>query len=104
MKILAPISSRDELEMLMENGAEELYCGVVPSEWLARYSGAECGYSCQFGGGCAEHRSHPVPFGVWSLPRDIAAKRNAVGNREDRAFSGRAGRARGVHAQRRMCF
>ncbi|PYP88090.1 MAG: peptidase U32 [Blastocatellia bacterium AA13] len=40
MKILAPISSRDELEMLIENGAEELYCGVVPSEWLARYSGA----------------------------------------------------------------
>jgi len=40
MKILAPVSSRDELEMLIENGAEELYCGVVPTEWLSRYTGA----------------------------------------------------------------
>ncbi|MFP5264079.1 MAG: peptidase U32 family protein [Blastocatellia bacterium] len=40
MKVLAPIGSFDELEMLAESGAEEFYCGVVPREWIDRYSGA----------------------------------------------------------------
>ena len=40
MKILAPVSRADEVEMLVENGAEELYCGVVPKEWLDAYTGA----------------------------------------------------------------
>jgi putative protease len=40
MKVLAPIRSCEELEMLAASGAEELYCGVVPQEWMERYSGA----------------------------------------------------------------
>ena len=40
MKILAPIREFDELEMLVASGAEELYCGVVPKEWLEKYPGA----------------------------------------------------------------
>jgi len=40
MKVLAPISSYEELEMLAESGAEEFYCGIVPREWLERYTGA----------------------------------------------------------------
>jgi len=40
MKVLAPISSYDELEMLAESGAEEFYCGIVPREWMERYTGA----------------------------------------------------------------
>jgi U32 family peptidase len=40
MKILAPLNSASEAEMLLANGAEELYCGLVPEEWIARYSGA----------------------------------------------------------------
>ena len=40
MKVLAPIGSFDELEMLAESGAEEFYCGVVPREWTNRYTGA----------------------------------------------------------------
>src|SRR2546426_1917903 len=40
MKVLAPISSYDELEMLASSGAEEFYCGIVPREWLDRYTGA----------------------------------------------------------------
>jgi putative protease len=39
MKILAPIRAYDELEMLLESGAEEFYCGIVPSEWSDRYNG-----------------------------------------------------------------
>ncbi|HEV8147733.1 MAG TPA: U32 family peptidase [Bryobacteraceae bacterium] len=39
MKILAPIRAYDELEMLLESGAEELYCGIVPSEWSDRFNG-----------------------------------------------------------------
>ncbi len=39
MKILAPISSPDEVEMLAASGAEELYCGVVPREWMDAYTG-----------------------------------------------------------------
>ena len=40
MKVLAPISSHDELEMLAAAGAEELYCGIVPREWMEKYTGA----------------------------------------------------------------
>src|SRR5262245_66153465 len=40
MKVLAPISSHDELEMLAEAGAEEFYCGIVPREWMEKYTGA----------------------------------------------------------------
>lgn len=40
MKVLAPINSYDELEMLAESGAEEFYCGVTPREWMERYTGA----------------------------------------------------------------
>ncbi len=40
MKILAPIRELDELEMLHAAGAEELFCGFVPREWLERYQGA----------------------------------------------------------------
>jgi len=40
MKVLAPIRSLDELEMLVASGAEELYCGVAPREWMERYGGA----------------------------------------------------------------
>ncbi|MBI3666713.1 MAG: U32 family peptidase [Acidobacteria bacterium] len=40
MKILAPIRAYDELEMLAAAGAEELFCGIVPREWMERYTGA----------------------------------------------------------------
>ncbi|MBM3724166.1 MAG: U32 family peptidase [Acidobacteria bacterium] len=34
MKVLAPIRSLDELEMLHTAGAQELYCGLAPREWV----------------------------------------------------------------------
>jgi collagenase-like PrtC family protease len=40
MKILAPINQPREVEMLVGSGADELYCGVLPREWLDRYSAA----------------------------------------------------------------
>lgn len=40
MKVLAPISSHEELDMLAAAGAEELYCGMVPREWMEKYTGA----------------------------------------------------------------
>src|SRR5262245_35679109 len=40
MKLLAPIRSLEEIEMLTGSGAEELYCGIVPNEWSQRYTGA----------------------------------------------------------------
>ncbi len=33
MKILAPTNTSREVELLIQNGAQELYCGFVPSEW-----------------------------------------------------------------------
>lgn len=39
MKILAPISSPADVEMLAASGAEEFYCGVVPREWIDAYTG-----------------------------------------------------------------
>ncbi|WP_096199299.1 U32 family peptidase [Bacillus sp. FJAT-45350] len=38
MNVLAPISSAEEVEMLAENGAEEFYCGVLPTEWIKKFS------------------------------------------------------------------
>lgn len=37
MKLLAPVNHPDEVEMLVESGADELYCGVLPREWIERY-------------------------------------------------------------------
>lgn len=39
MKILAPVRSVDEVEMLAESGAEEFYCGITPAEWQQKYTG-----------------------------------------------------------------
>lgn len=38
MNILSPLGSKDEVEMLAENGAEEFYCGITPTEWMEQYS------------------------------------------------------------------
>ncbi|HUW36800.1 MAG TPA: U32 family peptidase [Rhodocyclaceae bacterium] len=38
MKVTAPISRIDEIEPLAAAGADELYCGVVPKEWIARFN------------------------------------------------------------------
>jgi putative protease len=38
MKILAPLGSAQEVEMLAENGAEEFYCGITPMEWMEKYT------------------------------------------------------------------
>ncbi|TAM38434.1 U32 family peptidase, partial [bacterium] len=37
MKILSPISRKEEVEPLVEAGAGELYCGIVPRLWSDRY-------------------------------------------------------------------
>lgn len=38
MKINAPISRLDEIPALLQAGAHELYCGVVPPDWVARFN------------------------------------------------------------------
>lgn len=38
MNILAPLGTFSEVEMLAENGANEFYCGITPTEWIERYS------------------------------------------------------------------
>jgi len=40
MKIVAPISAVDEVQPLVEAGADELYCGMVPVEWTERFRSA----------------------------------------------------------------
>jgi putative protease len=40
MKVTVPVSHPEEVEMLVENGAGEFYCGFVPPEWLQRHGGA----------------------------------------------------------------
>ncbi|MCC7385827.1 MAG: U32 family peptidase, partial [Deltaproteobacteria bacterium] len=37
MKISAPLSSSDEVEMLVRSGAQELYAGILPSAWSRRF-------------------------------------------------------------------
>lgn len=38
MKVTAPISRLDEIQALAAAGADELYCGVVPQDWIARFN------------------------------------------------------------------
>ena len=38
MKVTAPISRLEEIEALAAAGADEIYCGVVPDEWIARFN------------------------------------------------------------------
>lgn len=38
LTIVAPVSRPDEVEPLLEEGADELYCGLLPPEWLERFS------------------------------------------------------------------
>jgi collagenase-like PrtC family protease len=37
MKIVAPIAKVDEIEALSKAGADELYCGVLPTDWLGKF-------------------------------------------------------------------
>lgn len=38
MKVLSPVDKVDEVEELIEAGADELYCGVLSQEWWQRYT------------------------------------------------------------------
>jgi putative protease len=38
VKILSPISRTDEVEEVIQAGADELYCGILTPEWGERYS------------------------------------------------------------------
>jgi putative protease len=40
VKITAPLSRLDEVEMLIGSGADELYCGLVPERWMKRFTRA----------------------------------------------------------------
>lgn len=38
LKILSPLSRAEEVESLVQAGAEEFYCGVLPTDWRDRYT------------------------------------------------------------------
>lgn len=38
MRILSPVNSANEAELVIEAGADELYCGVMPGSWKKSYS------------------------------------------------------------------
>lgn len=38
MKLIAPISKAEEVLPIIEAGADELYCGVLPLEWYKKYT------------------------------------------------------------------
>lgn len=63
MRITAPICRVEEVAALAAAGADELYCGVVPPEWVAR-----------FGTGAVNRRL----FGNFADWEDVAAAANAA--------------------------
>ena len=38
MKILAPANSEKEVKRIIDAGADEIYCGVIPREWMTEYT------------------------------------------------------------------
>lgn len=38
MRILAPVNTVDEVRPILDAGADELYCGVLPSQWYEKYA------------------------------------------------------------------
>lgn len=38
MKVVTPLSNTDSYEVLVEAGADEFFCGYIPSEWLDKYT------------------------------------------------------------------
>ncbi len=40
--IVAPVNSPDEVQALASAGADEIYCGVLPSSWSERYGDWDC--------------------------------------------------------------
>jgi collagenase-like PrtC family protease len=41
-RIVAPANHPDEVAALAESGASEIYCGVLPAKWSARYGDWDC--------------------------------------------------------------
>jgi len=41
-RIVAPANHSDEVEALSEVGADEIYCGVLPSSWSEKYGDWDC--------------------------------------------------------------
>lgn len=41
MKILSPFASKEEVYPIVQAGADELYCGIIPSDWAKKYSTLE---------------------------------------------------------------
>ena len=37
LKVVAPVSRPEEVALLIEAGADEIYCGVLPSQWRSKY-------------------------------------------------------------------
>ncbi len=42
LRIVAPLNHPDELEDLIQAGADEIYCGVLPPSWSDRYGAWDC--------------------------------------------------------------
>lgn len=38
MKILAPVNNPKEVKEIIRAGADEIYCGVLPSDWIQKYT------------------------------------------------------------------
>lgn len=70
MKIVAPISKIDELDMLLHFGADELYCGIRTPEWEKT-----------FGGKWWINRRNPDIANIFSMPdlKTICEKAHANG-------------------------
>ncbi|MBM7866234.1 U32 family peptidase [Heliobacterium gestii] len=67
MKLLAPLSRVDEVEMLIGSGAGELYCGLVPEAWTEKQ------------GGWLNRRSPRASFTSWSSLAEAAHKAKKAG-------------------------
>lgn len=74
MRILSPVASPEEVEPLADGGADELFCGIFPTQWYERW-----------GRGAWPNRRGPGPANVESVA-ELGAIADAAHARDRKVF------------------
>ena len=63
IKFLSPVDKTNEIEKVIEVGANELYCGLLAADWNNKYIAASCGYPASSKAGYSNLTSGTITVG-----------------------------------------